>query len=347
MKPIILTIDYELFLGNQTGTVEKCMIEPTYKLAEILDINHSKMTVFWDILHYRRLIELENDFPEIKNDKTLIDKQISFLISKGHDIQLHLHPHWLDAAYTDGKWNFNYEHFKIHSLSEEDDPKNINTIIGCISITKQLMEREVRKYLPDYKVTTFRAGGYLVEPFTKLKKAFEQNNIFIDSSVLPGISNFNNIFSYNFSEYHDNNLYHFDESPSEKSLEGKFIEIPITTLSIPGYKNLEYTLLRRIKYNDLESGRMGTGSGEAVTNNKKSLLSKIISSISKPKIAALTTDGNFKEKLNYMLYKVKNNSMMILHSKLLNSHTLNILKDKLLKNEIKFISINNFLKGIE
>ncbi|HEY3249790.1 MAG TPA: hypothetical protein VGK25_01600, partial [Ignavibacteria bacterium] len=222
MKKIILTIDYELFLGKQTGTVEKCMIEPTYKLAEILDINNSKMTVFWDILHYYRLTELENDYPEIKNDRKLIDEQIWFLLSKGHDVQLHLHPHWLDAQYKDGEWKFKYHRFNLHALSEEDNPEKIDTITGCITISKQLMEKEIRKYSPGYNVSSYRAGGYLIEPFEKLKKAFEHNNIYVDSSVLPGMFNDNLINKYDFRNYPDNNYYRFNKSPSEIFIQGNF-----------------------------------------------------------------------------------------------------------------------------
>ena len=40
MKKIILTIDYELFLGKNTGTVKECMVDPTYKLASFLSEKH-------------------------------------------------------------------------------------------------------------------------------------------------------------------------------------------------------------------------------------------------------------------------------------------------------------------
>ena len=347
MKTFTLTIDYELFLGSRTGTVEKCMIEPTNKLAELLKINNSKMTVFWDILHYYRLTELENDYPELKNDIILIDEQISVLVSNGHDIQLHLHPHWLYADYQNGEWKFNYEHFDIHTLSEEENPDRIDTIVGCITLSKQIMESEIRKHIKDYNVTTFRAGGYLIEPFEKLKKSFEFNNIRIDSSVLPGISNNNGNFSYNFSNYPKGNYYTFMNSPLEISDKGRFIELPIKTLSIPVLRNIIFTFIRLLKYRGLESGRMGTGSGESTINNEKSFVSKIILLLTKPKLTSFTTDGNFLERFNYMYQKVENNATMILHPKLLNEHTLNILREKLIENEIKFISINNFLKEIE
>lgn len=323
------------------------MVEPTYKLAEILEINDSKMTVFWDILHYYRLIELENDYHEIKNDRKLIDEQISFLISKGHDIQLHLHPHWLDAVYKDDEWKFIYDRFNLHALSEEESAEKIETILGCITISKQLMEKVIRKHIPGYNVTTFRAGGYLIEPFLKLKKAFEQNNIFVDSSVLPGMAYDNPVNKYDFRNYPSKNYYRFENEPSQFSKKGKFVELPVTTLSIPIYKNLLFTLIRRLKYPDLESGRMGTGSDESVNEGENSNMKKIFGLLTKPKQTAFTTDGNFSERFNYMIRKVYNNSTMILHPKLLNQHTLSLIKKKLAKNYIKFISINNYMRDIE
>lgn len=347
MKTFILTIDYELFLGSRTGTVEKCMVEPTYKLAEILDINNSRMTVFWDILHYYRLTGLECDYPALKNDRKLIDEQISFLISKGHDIQLHLHPHWLDAQYINSEWKFKYDRFNLHELSEEENTEKIDTIIGCIKISKQLMEKELRKYVPAYNVTTFRAGGYLIEPFEKLKKAFVLNNIYIDSSVLPGMSDNNPVNGYDFKNYPDFNYYHFSNSPSEISNSGKFTEFPVATLHIPVLRNIFFTLVRRLKYPNLESGRMGTGSADSVNKGTISIMKKIFSLLTKSKQIEFTTDSNFAERFNYMYRKIKNNSTMILHPKLLNQHTLNILKEKLAIDDIKFITINNYLGSIE
>jgi hypothetical protein len=346
LKEIILTIDYELFLGKITGTVEKCMVEPTYKLAEILGINNSKMTVFWDILHYYRLTKLESQYPEIKNDRKLIDEQISFLVSKGHDIQLHIHPHWLDAEYKDSEWRFKYNRFKLHALSEENNPENIDTIIGCISISKMLMEKEIRKYLPGYFVSVYRAGGYLIEPFEKLKIALEYNNIYVDSSTLPGMTNNNHINGYDFKNYPEFNFYRFSDSPSKLSKDGKFTEIPITTLRQPVSRNILFTLIRKFKYPDLESGRVGTGSEESAENGNKSNLKKILALLTKAKKREFTTDGNFAERFNYMCRKVKNNSTMILHPKLLNEHTLDLLKEKVKKNCIKFISIDSYLKSI-
>ena len=60
-KKTILTFDYELSLGNDSGTIEKCMIEPTYKILEILKRNNSKALFFIDSTF---LVVLKQDYYE-------------------------------------------------------------------------------------------------------------------------------------------------------------------------------------------------------------------------------------------------------------------------------------------
>ena len=99
-KDLILTIDYEVFLGDETGNLREVLIEPTYQLMEILRLNGSKMTVFWDIMHYDALCRLSKEYPRLKEEQLLIEQQIKDLVAEGHDVQMHIHPHWLDAKYN-------------------------------------------------------------------------------------------------------------------------------------------------------------------------------------------------------------------------------------------------------
>lgn len=344
VKEVTLTIDYEVFLGKETGSVKECMIEPTDKLISFLKNNNSKMTVFWDVLHYYRLHQLENDFPELKEDKSLIKRQILELAEKGHDIQLHIHPHWLDAKYENGKWVFKYDRFSLHKLSAENEEDNINTIIGCFTIAKNLMQDLIRKTNPDYKITTFRAGAYLIEPFNKLKDAFIENDIKIDSSVCPDFSNDNHMFSFDFSNYPTEDIYRFDSTLKKTNDEGEFVEIPITTVKIPVLKNLIFTVIRKLKYPNLENARKGIGSGYSINSTKKSILGKLLHILIQPKVTQFTTDGNFKEKFNYIFKQVPENSTMILHPKLLNEHTLNLIREYIRNGEVKFMSISDRIR---
>ena len=341
-KEIILTIDYELFLGKETGSVREIMIKPTQKLLSILEKNGSKMTVFWDILHYYRLLELEKQHFELNQDRLLIEEQILELARKGHSIQLHLHPHWLNAEYENNKWIFKYDRFKLHNLSVENNPEDINTILGCITITKKLMEGLIRKVCPEYKITAFRAGGYLIEPFSKLKDALTANEIKIDSSVCPDLLNNNGNFSFDFKSYPNKQKYNFEFSPKDIVNTGSFTEIPITTVKIPALINIYFSFIRRIKYPDLESERKGSGTGDYFRSNRYTDLMKLISLL-RPSVRQLTTDSCFKERCSYKLKKIPDYSNMILHPKLLNRHTIEILDEYISKNKIRFFSIQDFL----
>jgi len=341
MKKIILTIDYELFLGDLTGTTKECMIEPTQMLASILDKNGSKMTIFWDILHYYRLLELENSCSELLEDRLLIENQILELAKSGHDIQLHLHPHWLDAKYENNKWNFTYERFKLHNLSIQNNPEDINTIIGCVSFAKNLMEDLIRSVNPSYRVTTYRAGGYLIEPFNEIKDALFKNEIRIDSSVCFNLHNSNGIFSYDFCFYPNKLKYNFEFTPREIEKAGSFIEIPITTVKIPIFYNIFLKFLSKTKYSNIETGRKGSGAGEYSNNREKNIFNKLLSAVINRNYQ-LSTDSNFKERFSYILKKVHDYSTMIIHPKLLNSHTIELLDDYVSTNKIRFISIQDF-----
>ena len=343
MKKIILTIDYEIYFGRETGSVEDCMIDPTNKLMDILDLNDSKMTVFWDILHFHKLLEMEEKHPELKSDRIAIQNQIFDLHKRGHDIQLHIHSHWLDSTFIDGKWVFTYDRFKVHNLTKGDRVEDINSVLGCVTYAKNLMERIVRQVDEHYKVTTFRAGGYLIEPFQELCTAFIQNNITVDSSVCPDMINNNDIFSYNFKNYPKELIYRFSNDISRINNKGRFIEITVTTIRIPLLTKIYFTLLKRYKYKNFRSELKGTGSGEHKIINVKGY-DKIRKYILENNFHQLTTDDTFREKYNYLLSRTRDYSTQILHQKILNQHTISLLRSKLSKYDIKFISIKNFLE---
>ena len=146
------------------------MLEPIDLLIELFYKHNCKMTIFWDVLHYIRAKELNID-REVKKIENSIKKLIEF----GHDVQLHIHSHWIDAKYLNGQWIFpTYEHYRLQSLNE-------NEIFNIVAISKKTIESLTKR-----KVYAFRAGGWQIEPFKKLKEALLKNGIFVDSSVASG-----------------------------------------------------------------------------------------------------------------------------------------------------------------
>lgn len=349
MKNFILTIDYELHLGNVTGSVRECMIEPTRKLMDILDINHSTMTVFWDILHYYKLLELQSVFPALKEECTLIEKQVKEMYERGHDIQLHIHPHWLDARYMDGKWVFGYSRFSLKCLGAGNDKADINTVNGCIYQCKKLLEDFMHTFAPGYKVTTFRAGGYLVEPFSLLREELLASGITIDSSVCPDMVMKTAPFDFDFRGY-PSRRYSFIDKLQEPVSGGNFTEYPITTVSIPVRYKFYFRLLFRLKYTKYLKELKGTGSCNSVSVSKPNAFIRFLDIFVRKEVCQLTPDVSFKEKFAYLISKSPDDSVMILHPKFLNSHTYTLLKEMLRRNRMYCRSIASYeseLKQLE
>lgn len=341
MKTIILTLDYELFLGAESGSVEKCMIEPIKELMSLLNLNDSKMTIFWDILHYHRLKELSSTIEECKKDLQRIKDSITGLVEDGHDIQMHIHSHWINSEYRDGKWQLRYDLYPIHNLDK--DSAHPGQLMAYLQKAKSLMEETIFPVKPDYKVTTFRAGGFLLEPFDKLNQAFKILGIQIDSSVLPGVVYDSGGFtSFDYKLYPKKTFYRFENSPSEETENGSFIEVPITTVKIDPLHNFYFRILERTRYKSLNSNLAGTSLNSFIYK-KKSLIEKIFS-LFKPVTVQFTLDSNFEEKIDYMLKKSPENSVMILHSKLFTQYHSRILKDLISGNKIRFISMADFIK---
>ena len=100
----IITADYEIF-GNGLGCVKKCMVEPTERMLEICDKYDATLTLFVDVCEYwafkkaaDEVILYSEELPHI-----LIEQQLQDAIKRGHDVQLHFHPQWLDAKYEAGE----------------------------------------------------------------------------------------------------------------------------------------------------------------------------------------------------------------------------------------------------
>ena len=114
-----MTLDYEVW-GNGDGCVIDCMIEPTNQLIDLAEKYNIKTTIFVDMCEYWAFKELEEkDMFKDKSYKpaTLIEKQLKDILKRGHDIQLHFHPQWLNYKYIeDRKFELDYSLWRISSL---------------------------------------------------------------------------------------------------------------------------------------------------------------------------------------------------------------------------------------
>ena len=156
---IYLTFDYELFFGDNSGTAQKCMLEPTNTLFELAATKNVHYTFFVDIGY---LIQADK-YIELATEAASVKAQILRMIELNHSVQLHIHPHWEVATWKDGKWNMNVNgNYKLSDFSAEERTSII------IRYSKYLEE------LIGKKVNTFRAGGWCIQPFLSYRKTWRR-----------------------------------------------------------------------------------------------------------------------------------------------------------------------------
>ena len=220
-KKVILSFDYELFFGLKSGTVRKTLIDPTNMLLDFMDSVGGKGNFFIDYLMFERLEQLSDK--RAMDDLKLLKDQVKDMVRRGHRIELHLHPHWVDAKYNgDGTWDYSdYTHYSLYSLSPEQRKKMFKE--GTAYLNE--LAREVD---PNYKICAFRAGGWTIQPFDELKDCFKDNGIIIDSSVMFGACRDNKYSKYDFRTAPNKETYKFTDDVCKEVCHGDFIEVPIS-----------------------------------------------------------------------------------------------------------------------
>lgn len=214
---IYLTLDYELFFGQPSGTVEKCILEPTESLMEISRRTGVRMIYFIDAGYLYTLQKLKENHPELANDYTMISAQIRALVEQGNDCQLHIHPHWEDARYENGAWKFPTHRYKLSDFSLQE-------VLHLFEKYSQALVSVSGQELHSY-----RAGGWCLQPFSHVKEAFVQHQLTIDSTVFPGGYAKNDVYDYDFRSIKNSKPYRFEDDVCVSNKTGRFMEFPIAS----------------------------------------------------------------------------------------------------------------------
>ena len=152
MKTLILTLDYELY-GNGSGDVFKNIIEPTNHILSILRQYNIHISIFFEVVEYWKIKEewdKGNKMGYENNPIEAINDQLRKAYVDGHDIQLHIHPQWVDAKYIDGKWHVNLNEWRLGDYHREGEYSLKNLLLkGKQTIEDNLMDTIKSKIIAD------------------------------------------------------------------------------------------------------------------------------------------------------------------------------------------------------
>lgn len=219
---LIYTLDYEIH-GNGDGDPIKLMVEPTYRLMNLLEKYDAKLTILADvaeILCFKQYVE------STKNDLFsygTIVKQLQDAIGRGHDVQLHIHSSYFKAKYNGVGWEQHWPEYNMAALE-------YSRIDEMIKVCKSFLESILKPVSATYTCHAFRAANWSMMPTSSIYKALVENGITIDTSVYKGGKQKGNV-DYNYSDaYSHIHPYKADANDINKfSADGQITEYPIYT----------------------------------------------------------------------------------------------------------------------
>lgn len=179
MKHLLFTLDYELY-GNGSGDVFEHIIRPTDAILAIAERHNAKLTIFFEVVEYWRLKEqweAGNRMGYASDPIEAMEEQVREAYRKGHDVQLHLHPQWINAEWENGRWMVDNSYWRLSSLPEEQ-------LIPLFTKGKETLEGIIGD--PHYRCHVLRAGGYNIQPSAAIVRAMRKCGLTVDSSVYPG-----------------------------------------------------------------------------------------------------------------------------------------------------------------
>lgn len=258
------------------------MLEPTHELMRLCEGKDVFLTFFVDVGY---LIQAEK-YPELKEELEEVKAQIESMISKGHDVQLHIHPHWEKSSWENNRWNFGTEtHYKLSDFSRDEAAD---------------MVRRYKSYLEELigrKVSVFRAGGWCIQPFEHIKDVFEETGIRFDSTVIPGDFLETASYAVDFRTAPMKSRYRFQSDVLIEDENGIFTEFPIGSMR---YSPLFYWRLYILgRMFPSQHKMVGDGQFLSQGGRKKRKLTQFT-------IGHVSSDGYYASKLEAALNKYEN-----------------------------------------
>jgi len=313
---IFFTFDYELFFGKNIGTLDNCIINPTDELIKIADKYNVKFTFFVDSGYIIKLDEYRKKYPVLDVDYQKITLQIKQLSNIGHDIQLHIHPHWEDSYFDGKKWIIDTTRYRLHKFDEQQ----VDNIV--------FRYKKVLTELVGDTVFAFRAGGWCIQPFDKISKALQKHNIWLDSTLYKNGLTLSYTHFFDFRNMPEKTRWKFGNNPLIEDNDGFFTEIPISSIKVSPFFYWKFAFSKKFA----TSKHKIFGDGSPAGASKKDIFKMLV----KPSYSAVSCDG-YKSSLLFKAYKnslVTNNENFVIigHPKAMSYYALNILS--------KFIHLN-------
>jgi len=315
---VLVTFDHELFFGQSSGTPNKCLIEPGRALAAVAAEFGVPLCFFVDAGYLVALRRLAPTSATLRVQEHAVRRSLDELAHQGHELLLHVHPHWEDAVWRDERWHFDLARYALSAFDEA-------AVQGIV----QRQADELRPHTPSGQVHAYRAGGWAVQPFAPIGSALLAAGITIDSTVFPGGRDASGNAAYDFTHAPRKAMWRFDANPAVEDPSGRFVEVATSSMTVWPTYYWRRALAKLRGGADLQPYGDGGVRPLKADSNLRDKLTKLLS----PTLYCVTLDG-LKASLavpEYLRARQRGAEMLVLlsHPKMITRYSLACLRQLL------------------
>ena len=177
---IFLTLDYEVFLGRNFLDDEEVLFAPTDEILDRTRALECPVTLFADVC--------SSWAHERAGERRYVERfgaQLRRALHLGHDVQLHLHPHWETATREGGEWVCRPMRLTLAELGLERGGEGR----ALVARGKDWLDALLRPEDPEYRCVAFRAGALALDPDAPLLlEALLDAGISVDTSIAKDLT---------------------------------------------------------------------------------------------------------------------------------------------------------------
>lgn len=235
---LVLSNDWELF-GNGAGDYFEIQHHPLQQLLDVVEGYGAPLTVMAEIGQqwaHQRLGEHESWARDIA---CAWESILQDTIRRGSDVQLHLHPQWLNATYEHHQWQVDRDRLSVSVLPEAE-------LAWVLRRGKADLEAVLKPIDAQYECLAFRSGWYCMQPSQAVTRHLLKAGFVCDTSVVPDA---HETPLYDYRGSYSNCIPWFanrDDVRHKNDTPSGLLEIPIHS-----YKSIDWPILHRLNWNRL------------------------------------------------------------------------------------------------
>jgi hypothetical protein len=175
---LVLVDDWEL-RGDGSGDMRVIQFEAMRRLRDTYERHGLRGSFNAEVMQQLKHVESGAGRPEHALLAQEWEEVVKETFARGHDVQLHLHPQWLNATFEDGAWQLD------DTWSILDYPPDV--IRALVTRARDYLENLLRPVDPAYRCVSFRSGSWCVAPSPHILPILAEEGIVFDMSIAEGI----------------------------------------------------------------------------------------------------------------------------------------------------------------